>query len=270
MKNILSPTDFSPCSKAAVNVAFQLAQRFGAKLHLVTSIGSAGFWPERTEAIKDEAGQAEQLLAEMKHGLNGVEVGMAHFRQKLSDGMADYVHQHGIDLVVMGSHGASGKNEIIVGSNTQKVVRQLHCPVLVVKHPIEQVSFQKIVYASSFEREELSAFLYFKELVKHFMPEIHLVSVHATPFGPPPTKRREAMRPFKEACKPFACKTHVYRDLSIDEGIRSFSEEIGADLIAISNYERHPLKRMLIGSNVEALVNHSQLPVLTIDFRGEE
>ncbi|MBK7409888.1 MAG: universal stress protein [Saprospirales bacterium] len=39
-----------------------------------------------------------------------------------------------------------------------------------------------------------------------------------------------------------------------------------ADLIGISNHERHPLKRILVGSNVEALINHSKLPVLVIDY----
>ena len=77
---------------------------------------------------------------------------------------------------------------------------------------------------------------------------------------------RSCYRTFREACKPLVSKAHVFRALSIDDGIRSFSEKIGADLIVISNHERHPLKRMLIGSNVEALVNHSSLPVLTIDF----
>jgi nucleotide-binding universal stress UspA family protein len=74
------------------------------------------------------------------------------------------------------------------------------------------------------------------------------------------------MSPFEAACQPLACHRHVYKDLSIDEGVRSFSKEIKADLVAISNHERHPIKRMLIGSNVELLINHSELPVLTIDY----
>ncbi|MCB0635227.1 MAG: universal stress protein, partial [Lewinella sp.] len=63
------------------------------------------------------------------------------------------------------------------------------------------------------------------------------------------------------------CFTHLYRDLNPERGIRGLATELGADLIGISNLHRHPLKRVLSGSTVEALVNHSHLPVLSIDFR---
>jgi nucleotide-binding universal stress UspA family protein len=74
------------------------------------------------------------------------------------------------------------------------------------------------------------------------------------------------MERFSAACSPLTCFRHVVEAISVDEGIRSFAQKCGADLIAISNRERHPVKRMLIGSNVELLVNHSEAPVLTIDF----
>ncbi|MFT7452175.1 MAG: nucleotide-binding universal stress UspA family protein, partial [Patescibacteria group bacterium] len=52
-----------------------------------------------------------------------------------------------------------------------------------------------------------------------------------------------------------------------DAGIRHLSDELGADLIAISNEKRHPIKRIFSGSNVEALVNHAEIPILSIDFK---
>jgi nucleotide-binding universal stress UspA family protein len=77
------------------------------------------------------------------------------------------------------------------------------------------------------------------------------------------------MNDFKAMCGQLDCKVHFHRDWTVDAGIRHLSEGIGADLIAISNEQRHPLKRIFTGSNVEALVNHSDIPVLSID-RGVE
>ena len=60
----------------------------------------------------------------------------------------------------------------------------------------------------------------------------------------------------------------MIQDLSVEHGIRVFAEELGADLIAISNHERHPVRRILRGSTVEALVNHAAIPVLSIDYNN--
>jgi nucleotide-binding universal stress UspA family protein len=273
MKNILVPTDFSPCAENAAGAAYLLAKQFEATLHLFTSLDLPRNWDEMTETgrSQDVAAQAilqrgENQLSELKRGLAGVHIKTVCGGRSLVDGVRKYVQEHGIDLIVMGSHGASGKSEFFIGSNTQKVVRTVHCPVLVIKNPVEKIDFQKVVFASNFNESEIPAFERFKNFIKHFVPEVHLVSIHTSPFDAPYPVQVEAMKPFEEACKPLACKSHVYRDISIDEGIRTFSKELGADLVAISNRERRPLKRMLIGSNVEMLVNHSDLPVLTIDF----
>ena len=171
-----------------------------------------------------------------------------------------------IDLIVLGSHGASGKSEFFIGSNAQKVIRTVHCPTLVIKHPLKSVEFKNVVFASTFQESDMEAFLVFKNLVKHFIPEVHLVYVNKSIIGPPSNIQIEAMKPFEQACAPLVSHLHIYPDLSVDNGIRSFAEKINADLISISYHERHPLKRMLIGSNVEAIINHAERPVLTIDF----
>ena len=113
----------------------------------------------------------------------------------------------------------------------------------------------------------MEVFLRFKDFVKPFLPEIHLVAIHTNSiFDPPYTISKLAMEGFKNLCAPFHCETYIYKDLNIDKGIRGFAEDIGANLIGISNHFRHPLKRMLAGSNVEALVNHADVPVLSIDY----
>ena len=273
MKNILVPTDFSACAKNAAGVAYLLAQRFGAKLYLFSSLNLPKNWGEMTEAgrlqhaaVQTAIRHSETQLSELKRLFADVPVETVCDQRNLLESIGKNIREHGIDLIVMGSHGVSGKSEFFIGSNTQKVVRTVHSPVLVIKNPVEKIDFQKVVFASNFSEGEMSAFEYFKNFIKHFVPEVHLVSIHTSPFDTPYPVLMEAMQPFEEACKPLVCKSHVYRDISIDEGIRSFAREWDADLIAISNHERHPLKRMLAGSNVEMLVNHSNLPVLTIDF----
>lgn len=270
MKNILVPTDFSVFAGHALDAALQFARRFNANIHLVhvthATKDTARRVNQENTKITAVAGQLEQLVLPHKD----ISCTTRVLTGSLPKVLASYVDQHGIDLIIMGSHGASGKHEFFVGSNTQKVVRSVHCPVLILKEPLKSIQFDKVVFASGFYQEDRPAFLVFKDLVKHFVPEIHLITIHTSSlFDPPYVLSKEVLEDFQKLCAPFKSEVHIYRDFTVDQGIRSLSTDLGADLIAISNHQRHPLKRMLVGSNVEALVNHSRLPVLSIDYQDE-
>ena len=177
------------------------------------------------------------------------------------------IELEGIDFIIMGSHGKSGLSEVFIGSNTQKVVRSVHLPVLIIKGQVLDINFKEIVFASNFNLSEQESFLKFKELIAVFNPTIYLLGVKTSFFfDAPVSATKEAMEKFQKLAAPFPCKIYIIKDADIERSIREFSETVGADLIAISNHNRHPLKRMLAGSNVEALINHSTLPVLSIDF----
>jgi len=274
MKNILVPTDYSVFAGYALDAALQFARRFDAHLHLIhVSIPArenlhfqTGEGGEKASTSVVTANRLQQLIAPHTDITCTTRV----LTGSLPKTLASYVADHGIDLIIMGSHGASGKQEFFVGSNTQKVVRSVHCPVLILKEPLESIQFDKVVFASGFYPEDRPAFLAFKSLVKHFVPEIHLVTIHTSSlFDPPYVLSKEVLEDFQKLCAPFKSEVHIYRDFTVDQGIRSFSSDLNADLIGISNHQRHPIKRMLVGSNVEALVNHSHLPVLSIDYQDE-
>jgi nucleotide-binding universal stress UspA family protein len=271
MKSILVPTDFSACAKNAEDVAIDLAKRFTSRLHFFHQIAlkeKGEISTGQREEFDRQAENARSLVAAKMKEYPQIDYDVEITTDPLYQGLQSYVNVKAIDMVVMGSHGSSGKNEFFMGSNTQRVVRTLHCPILVIKKPVEKLQFEKVVFASNFSEAVRPAFLKFKSFIKHFLPEIHLVAIHTSSlFDPPYIVSKDAMEGFKVLCAPFTCHTHIYRDFTIDQGIRSFANDIGADLIAISNHERHPLKRILTGSNVEALVNHADLPVMSIDYQ---
>lgn len=276
MKNILVPTDFSACATYATRAALELAKFHKASIHLYTKINIPYNWINLSKEQKEEYPESAQtiyntelLLNEWKRKANeqGVELKPVWSGGKFLNNIEDYTQTYNIDFIVMGSHGASGKNEYFIGSNTQKVVRLVHCPVMVVKNELSSKTLSKAVFASNFEDKEKEAFKYFLDFVRPFNPEIHLLQVNTSAwFGQPYLLVKSAMDDFKNLCGDLKCYTHFYRDWSVDAGIRHLSEVIGADLISISNQRRHPLKRIFAGSNVEALVNHADVPVLSIDF----
>jgi nucleotide-binding universal stress UspA family protein len=279
IQNILVPTDFSPCASFAVQAAALLAKKQNALLHIISCTtpvkeksATQELPGEEDAAYKRQVNNTNVLLKDLENNLKAKLENITHKQVfgTLIDAIRIYIEDNQIDLIVMGSHGVSGKSEYFIGSNTQKVVRKVHVPVLVVKNPMESVDFKKVVFASTFNLSDKAVFKKMIDIVGTDQPEIHLVMVNTLGwFGQPYALSKAAMEDFKELCYPLKCYTHFYRDLNVDAGIRHISEDINADLITISNLERHPIKRIFTGSSVEALVNHSEIPVLSMDIKQE-
>lgn len=276
MKNILVPTDFSACATYATKAAMDIAAYYQANVHLYTVLPIHKNWSNLSRAeqmtrVEDlqSIHNAEQLFEEWKSLAKerNIELSCGWSAGNLIEMIKEYCEDYHIDFITMGSHGASGKNEHFIGSNTQKVVRSVHCPVLIVKNDMEDYKIKRVVFASDFDENDKIAFQYFLNFVTPFQPEVHLLAVNTSSwFGQPYILMKEAMNDFKEMCGDLKCHTHFYRDWTVDAGIRHLTEEVGANLIGISNQERHTIKRIFAGSNVEALVNHAPVPVLSIDF----
>lgn len=278
MKNILIPTDFSDCARHAVDAGLKFAKRFKATLHLYHWLDLPPDWEYMTQAAQDEYPKLQHFIKNVNKEFQTLvedypDISFVHSITggKFNKTIHHYVQKNNIDLLIMGSHGVSGKSEYFIGSNTQKVVRTVHCPVLILKSALNSIDFQKVIFASSFNENEKKPFWKFRNFVKPFLPEIHLLAIKPIAIiSPPVILFQEAMEDFKALCPPFHCETHTIKDYSVDQGVRAFAKQIGADLIGISNHHRRPLKRFFSGSNVEFLVNHSDLPVLCIDYVEED
>ncbi|RMF29128.1 MAG: universal stress protein [Bacteroidetes bacterium] len=278
MKSILVPTDFSACANDAADAAMQIARYLGAKVHLYSRVDLPWNWHTLTEMERSAHREAQQrlrnaevLMADLVARYPNLPTETHLSGGNLVENIVELAEALDVDLIVMGSHGTSGKNDLFLGTNTQKVVRMVHRPVLVVKEPLGTVKFEKVVFAANFNPEDKPVFLQFKEFIRPFLPEIHLVYINTTGFfGTPLVVSQEVMQDFCALAKPFDCHFHIYHDVTAELGIRSFSEKIGAQLIAVAHHHRSPIARMFIGSTVEALVNHSRLPVLSLDYNKKD
>ncbi len=275
IQHILVPTDFSTCATFAVNAATLLAKKHNANLHIISCSSFVEGKPitqnhgEEDAVHKRKIKNTDLLLKDLEKSIKAShkKITSRQVFGSLVEAIQTYCEANQIDLIVMGSHGVSGKNEYFIGSNTQKVVRKIHTPVLVIKNPLENVDFKKVIFASEFNLSDKAVFEKMLEFVKIDQPEIHLVMINTSSwFGQPFALSKAAMEGFKKYCYPLECHLHFYRDFNVDAGVRHLSEDIKADLITISNHERRPIKRIFTGSSVEALVNHSEIPVLSIDY----
>ena len=140
LRQILIPIDFSGYSDQALRWGGSLAQKYGAQLLLLHAIPEVlGEVSARESAgeqrVIDLTAEVESQLHEMAR--QGLKEGVA-VQVRLADGepagaILRLVHEEGVDLIVMGTHGRTGLSHLLLGSTAEAVVRAAACPVFTVR-----------------------------------------------------------------------------------------------------------------------------------------
>ena len=161
MKKILVPTDFSKNAAMATDVAFDIAKKSGASiilLHVIEEVTGGSFNVEGQisgsnmgdklftfKMIEKARNQMVKVVKDPKYAAVKVDgelrVGNPYH------GMRTIIAEHKVDLVFMGTEGRTHNQDMVIGSNTEKVIRNSHCPVLTVMKKPATIDFKNIVYA---------------------------------------------------------------------------------------------------------------------------
>ena len=272
MKKILIPTDFSKYADEAIEVGAQIAKKNNSEIVLIHMLELP---THMNDAVTNETSipeimlfknKAEETLKNIKNrpSLKNIKVTEVIRLDTATNGINNYIKQNNdIDLIVMGSHGATGINEILIGSNTEKVVRQSEIPVLVIKNKSENFKTANIVFASDFSNEIKKPFKKVLDYAKLFEAKLKLVMI-CTPNSFKSTSA--ALNIVTEFVSEFDMPEYsfeTYNESNIEKGILNYSNENKADIIAFCTHGRTALSHFFTGSISEDLVNHSSKPVLT-------
>lgn len=290
MKTLLVPTDFSECAEHALRYACCIAEKTNSKIILLHVLSSAkpkvsyydsawmgaGWAGAKTEAevpammalMKDVKRKMSRLMASQGNRklfmIDFIEIG------KVNKMVNETAEKHRADLIVMGTHGTSGLNEIFIGSNTEHVVRDAEIPVLAVKKGNENPEIKNIVFATDFSNETDLVFPSVKKFADIFDAKIHLVKIMSASSFRQQQNLKKMFENFRNENQPQKISTHVYYHDQKETGIRHFADAIDADIITLGTHGRHGLARFFKGSIAENLVNHAAIPVLTLNFRKKQ
>ena len=297
IKKILCPIDFSDFSRHAFDRSVAIAKGFGAS---VTALHVAPFQtpplypyiePRAVESFMLSRGDRETLTTELKRFLAIQEPTGVPVTCDVVD--APNVHHEILaqadmlpaDLIVMGTHGRSGFQRLLLGSVTEKVLRTARPPVLTVgavpdATPAGDFAFKRILCAVDFSECSTAALRYAASLAEPAGADlIALYVIEWTPIGydplvGPPTDlagyRMAAETVGRErlhkAVAEFAPKTaaEVVSSGKPHHEILRIAADRSCDLIVLGIHGRNPLDRMLFGSTAEPIVRRSTCPVLTV------
>jgi nucleotide-binding universal stress UspA family protein len=285
---ILVPTDGSAAADAAAETALNLAQRFDASLHAINVV-ELGESPTDVESEVAEAvtQRGTRTLATLGERADDAGVSATTRVEKTADPVhrtiADYATDHDVDLIVMGTHGRTGLNRLVLGSVTERMLRTSPVPVLTVHEDtaLGPDLDRALVPTDGSDAATVAADhgIRIAETTGAAMHVIHVVDLTSVSgeFG-----SAEVLKALEDAGRE-AVDDIIGR--AEDAGLRSveasvlsgtparaimeYADERDIDLIVLGTHGRTGLERYLLGSVSEKIVRVADVPVLTVSSHEE-
>jgi nucleotide-binding universal stress UspA family protein len=277
MKKILVPTDFSKTSITALETAFEIAKKAGGTifvLHVVEEATPDSYsitgewrddnWEDRLftfKLLEKAKAQLEKLVMDPRFSDVKL-VGELRLGNPFH-GMNTIIAEQKVDLVVMGTRGKTNLESMVIGTNTERVVRHSHCPILTVHKKPSSSDFKNIVYATAMSKDEEVFSRIVKRTQQLYDSTIHLVRINTPGDFQRDRVVKDYMNKFAKTLQFKNFTINVYNDVSEEEGILYFADSIDADLIAMATHGRTGFAHVLAGSIAEGVVSKAVRPVLT-------
>jgi nucleotide-binding universal stress UspA family protein len=287
-QKILCPTDMSDLSRVAVHTGLVWARQFSAKAFVLMarelSLPPRYFTPEQIAVLTHQAEEAEDdVRADLQRWATAINPQVGAVEAVVGPGPADRailraVHVLQPDLVVMGTHGRSGYNRFLMGSVTEKVIREILTPVLIVPRGGTQragatatggVAIRRILCAVHDPRLASANVPAVAELARAFGAEVLLLHSLETPRwlpGASPAVRDEALRQLTAQVAAHAGDLRV--QLVVREGpayqqILDAAAAHEVDLIVVGGRQGRD-GFPTFGSTAVRVMRHGTVPVLAL------
>ncbi len=296
-KRIVCATDFSDFSNRTVNYGIKLAKEFGSKIYVchVIDLSSVAIYGEfqldpvglQNRVMQDASEQLEELIGKQhKEWEPLITVGHA------ADEISRIVEEKDIDLVVAATHGRSGLKRLILGSVTERLMRTLTCPLLVV-HSLDkefispddqELKIENILVGCDFSPDSGLAFEYGLSLAQEFQSELHLAHVVEAPIY---QELHKTETPIEEELQqeihnrllqklqdmvPEEARNWCTPQTSLLDGrpyeeLVKYAEQHKIGIIVLGTRGHGLVKSLFVGSTTDRVVRRAPCPVLSVSTK---
>lgn len=272
IKRILVPTDFSETSIYAIENASRLAAKLNAKLYIMHVLEQSPYKLVQSDENPREKVVYQKIIMDKLEKLSlaaeeyKIEVSTLLGEMKVVTTIEEAVKENKIDLIFMGTHGADGMKEYLIGSNAQHIINNSVCPVITVKKQPENAAIKTIVLPLESWSSSLEKLDYLIEIAKAYQSKVHLLGVFESRKKPEIRKVFElldsAEKILYEANIPFVRK--IIRSHNVANETLNYANEIKADLVAVLTEHESILGSIIPGVLAKHVANHSEIPVMSI------
>ena len=271
MKNILLPTDFSENSKNAITYALKFFEGETCTFYILNTQKSSGYITAQVLHGALETSIYDGVLNDNKRKLEKI----VAFCKSISlnedftfipkidfDNIIDAVNQavrlNNIELIVMGTNGATGAAEVMFGSNTIKVIRNVDCPVLAIP---EKYTFQKIASVLLSFKYHFNVSFKGLEMLMLYLRK-HKATLKILKIEEETIEESTPKNDFNTMFKDIKFKIYCLKGIPSHIAINAFQQLIPVQLHAIYVARKSFLDRVIFGSDTLNISYDTRVPLL--------
>jgi len=277
IKHILVPVDFGEAAANAYNYAMQLAGELSASVHLLHCLPAAPVIPGNGHVVLDTVPQLHQRAKEQIADF--AVAGKANVRWQVSampevstsisafglkEGITQYVTDHEVDLIVMGTHGVHDNWDRFFGTNATFLVGKVKPPILILPLNVEFQPLKSICFATDLRESDLVGARSLSKALSAFDPQINYLHVHL----PDDQQTSDGLDLFRRAFEQpregmEATFTTTFNE-DVTDGIFKHLGKYPHDLLVMIKLERGWWDRMFAHSDTKESAGITNLPLLIL------
>ncbi|MBZ0328002.1 MAG: universal stress protein [Altibacter sp.] len=274
MKRILLPTDFSENSLNAIRYAMAFFKNsevdfFVLNVQKTSNYTTADLMSRSSGStvyraiLDDNKKSLNKFIEKLKKECVGEKYtfhGLVDF-DVFTDAMQQAVVTKNIDLIIMGTNGATGAKEVLFGSNTLNVIRQVNCPLIAVPEAYTFKDIKNVLFSINYQGVPTTSIAPLIEILKLYKATLKVLDVkeeniHVT--------SAETEASLKDLLGNLSYDYYLLSGIPIPIAIDAFEQLFPVDLHALIVEQKSFLDRFVFGSETSAISYNSRVPLLIL------
>lgn len=278
MKQLLVPTDFSKAAENAIDFAVQSAKVLPAEITVLHSFETGdsayadyvGVNIEFNRSMISDANEKLDALKKRIEKTHGIVVNTMVSTDSLLDTVTKFGSEHKIDLVVMGTLGASGLKEKLWGSRTSALIGKTTIPVMVIPNEYKWKKPAKMLLATNQFEDKPTVLNYVFEMAGLYMATMQIAVFtdedddKAQVFLDNQKKIEEYKTFLKTTYREDAISSVHLSGENFDETLQGFIKENDVDILVMVTYQGSFWSRLFNPSKTKRMSFHTTIPLLAI------
>ena len=275
MKKILVPTDFSACADKALQFAYTIAEKGGGEIILLHACNLDNEKAENryntsvyNKPITKTAATKLEVLKNHIRQSGKVAVSVHLFDGDIVESILDAEAKHAIDLIVMGTQGASGLKKIIMGSKTAAVISKAQAPVIAIPADYSGQTINNILLAVNQSNKDLDYLEPLFQLAQLFNATIRMVIFSDTEEAVTYIDDRRTITGIQYRLQEKYSQQNLQTDhltgKDFGEALQDYIDENNIDLLVMITHKKTGLEGLFYKSQTRQMAYHTTIPLLAI------
>lgn len=275
IKNILIPTDFSENARNAIDFTIRFFENDPVNYFFLHVYHVPVVTPEMPADIIYKTIEENQKIAkkalsdlcrELRSSYGELSCEFLIKQEPLKDAVSDTVKEKAIDLVAMGTHGASGLKKFLFGSNAASMIGSVPCPVIAVPGEARFHQIKSMLFATDYHDSDLEDIAHFAGIAKKFGAELIITHI---------AEAKESDRTMLHWFEELARKRTDYPKLlflllgksDVAQALDNFIRDNSVELLAMSVRHRTAFGKLFSASVTKKMVYHTHIPLFAYHSR---